>query len=268
MKESYYFPHDHNARNDERVLKIRSQFNNAEGYGIYFMVIEVLAESSDGSIDASDMAPLSLSLSLPKGRLEAFLTLSISLGLFKKRGDRIYSDRMNEYKKFREERSESGRKGARSRWDSVNSSAIAKPMLEPMLIKGKERKGKYEVPDDLKESEKEILDWLEYKKEKGKTYKPKGLEAFWRVFRAIPKSKRRESVDYCMANNWDGLFEKKGESKQLGEGLWADGAEKAAQRDREAIKKKMELLKRGSMEPVNPSTLGGIQAGDGSVKKG
>ena len=149
MKESYYFPHDHNARNDERVLKIRSQFNNAEGYGIYFMVIEVLAESSDGSIDASDMAPLSLSLSLPKDKLEAFLALSISLGLFKKKGDRIYSDRMNEYKKFREERSESGRKGARSRWDSINSSAIAQPLLEPMLIKGKERKGKESKENDF-----------------------------------------------------------------------------------------------------------------------
>ena len=66
------------------------------------------------------------------------------------------------------------------------------------------------IPDDLKDDEAIILDWLEYKKQKNQSYKPKGLEALWRAIRAIPKEKRRESVDYCMSNNWSGLFEKKG----------------------------------------------------------
>lgn len=65
------------------------------------------------------------------------------------------------------------------------------------------------VPDDLKANEKEIRDWLEYKRQKGQTYKPKGLEALWRMFRAIPAEKRREAVDWSMANNWAGLFEKR-----------------------------------------------------------
>lgn len=66
-----------------------------------------------------------------------------------------------------------------------------------------------EIPDDLIESESEIRDWLEYKKQKGQNYKPKGLEALWKTFRSIPASRRRESVDHSMSNNWSGLFEKR-----------------------------------------------------------
>lgn len=67
-------------------------------------------------------------------------------------------------------------------------------------------KGSFIIPPDLVESEEAIKDWLEYKRQKGQSYKPKGLEALWRTFRAIPKEQRRESVDRSMANNWAGLF--------------------------------------------------------------
>jgi len=65
------------------------------------------------------------------------------------------------------------------------------------------------IPDDLICSEPEIKDWLDYKKQKGQTYKSKGLDALWRMFRSIHPSKRREAVDFSMSNNWAGLFEKK-----------------------------------------------------------
>ena len=45
-KDAYYFPHDCNARNDPKVLALRSVFG-AEGYGVYFMTIEILREQPD-----------------------------------------------------------------------------------------------------------------------------------------------------------------------------------------------------------------------------
>ena len=66
------------------------------------------------------------------------------------------------------------------------------------------------IPDDLKANESDIKNWLEYKRQKGQRYKPKGLEALWRAIRAIPETKRKESIEHCMANNWAGLFEKTG----------------------------------------------------------
>lgn len=91
--------------------------------------------------------------------------------------------------------------------------------LSRVQDKEKERKKKYlsldggvgeTIPDDLKMNEPEIRDWLEYKRQKGQRYKPKGLEALWRSIRAIPAEKRKESIEHSMANNWAGLFVKNG----------------------------------------------------------
>jgi hypothetical protein len=68
----------------------------------------------------------------------------------------------------------------------------------------------FEIPNDLLDNLSEINDWLEYKRQKGQMYKPKGLEALWRSIRLIPKDKRREAVDHSMSNNWSGLFQKNG----------------------------------------------------------
>jgi len=43
MKDAYYFSHDSNARNDQRIIKLRRKLG-AEGYGIYFMLIEILRD--------------------------------------------------------------------------------------------------------------------------------------------------------------------------------------------------------------------------------
>jgi hypothetical protein len=73
------------------------------------------------------------------------------------------------------------------------------------------RGGEVEIPEDLKVSEAEIQDWLEYKRQKKQKYQPgKGLDALWRAFRLIPVEERRAAVDHSMANNWAGLYERKG----------------------------------------------------------
>jgi hypothetical protein len=66
-----------------------------------------------------------------------------------------------------------------------------------------------EIPADLAGNSPEIHDWLAYKRQKGQTYKPRGLEALWGALRLIAPEKRRAAVDYSMANNWSGLFEKR-----------------------------------------------------------
>ena len=45
-KKTSYFSHDSNARNDEKILAVRMRLG-AEGYGIYFMLIERLRDESD-----------------------------------------------------------------------------------------------------------------------------------------------------------------------------------------------------------------------------
>ena len=40
MKEGYYFPHFQDARRDIKILRVRRDLG-IEGYGIYFMILEI-----------------------------------------------------------------------------------------------------------------------------------------------------------------------------------------------------------------------------------
>ena len=65
---------------------------------------------------------------------------------------------------------------------------------------------KIEIPKDLAGSEKEIRDWLEYKRQKGQGYKSKGIDALWQTLRRMPFDLRAASIQRSMANNWAGIF--------------------------------------------------------------
>ena len=41
-----YFPHDSNTRNDEKLIRLRIR-HKAAGYGVYFMLLEILREKKD-----------------------------------------------------------------------------------------------------------------------------------------------------------------------------------------------------------------------------
>ncbi|NGP62735.1 DUF4373 domain-containing protein [Paenibacillus thiaminolyticus] len=50
MKEAYYFSHDSNARQDPKILAMRSVYSS-EGYGWYWIIIEMLREQADYRIE-------------------------------------------------------------------------------------------------------------------------------------------------------------------------------------------------------------------------
>ncbi|MBL8023904.1 MAG: hypothetical protein JNK54_06445 [Elusimicrobia bacterium] len=68
------------------------------------------------------------------------------------------------------------------------------------------------IPFDLDGDRESIMGWLEYKREKGQSYKTKGLESLWRMIRAIPPNERKASIDNSMACNYAGIFPPKGGS--------------------------------------------------------
>ena len=53
-KDSYYFPHFYNARNDRKIRRLRKQLG-IEGYGIYFMILEVLRDQVDFKYPVEDI---------------------------------------------------------------------------------------------------------------------------------------------------------------------------------------------------------------------
>jgi hypothetical protein len=114
-KDTFYFQHDFNARNDEKILELRHRFG-AEGYGVFWMVVETMAENSDGGMMASLIGGLSHGYGLPKERLQKILDCCVEVGLFKLKKGKYLSGRLLRYKEFRKKMSAFGKDGAEKRW--------------------------------------------------------------------------------------------------------------------------------------------------------
>ncbi len=117
-KETYYFSHDYNARNDEKILELRSVYG-AEGYGIFWMIIETMAETSSCAIDTKLIGGLSISFGYPKEKLVQLIKFCVSVSLLSKNGNLITSKRLAKHREHREERSLSGKNGAQKKWQTV-----------------------------------------------------------------------------------------------------------------------------------------------------
>lgn len=119
-KDAFYFTHDSNARNDVKILRLRKELK-AEGYAIYFMLIEVLREQKDHQVALTAIPELSFDFRMSE---EKILRVINDFDLFKKTTDNIYffSDRLNrsleEFQEFKKRRSEAGKKGMQKRWHS------------------------------------------------------------------------------------------------------------------------------------------------------
>lgn len=112
-KEAYYFSHDCNARNDDKIIAVRMR-HKAEGYGVYFMLLERLRESSDYS-SVKDYNMLAFDF-----RVSADLVKSIveDFGLFSftDDGKRFYSESFSRRMKQKDNKSEKARQSANRRW--------------------------------------------------------------------------------------------------------------------------------------------------------
>lgn len=144
MKDSFYFPHDYNAAGDQKILKLRVKFGNLDGYAMFFMTLEAMAQQDNGILPLDCIAELSLSYNLAIEKVQAFLEYCIEIGLFIKSKDGIYTKRMVDHKNYRKERAEAGRRGGLNR--SKNSSAISSARNQLIARKGKKNKLKLKNP--------------------------------------------------------------------------------------------------------------------------
>ena len=123
-KDAYYFPHDSNARNDQRLMKVRMKYG-MEGYGIYFAIIEILREQADYTLSFNDLESVSFDLRVKKDVIEDIVT---NYNLFVIEGHSMFYSKslkkrlecMDEKKR---KRVAAGRKGGKA---SSNAKAMLK----------------------------------------------------------------------------------------------------------------------------------------------
>lgn len=113
--QSYFFDHDYSSRNDDKILEMRSVYKG-EGYGIFWMILETMAENENGGFNKSLIGGLSGGYGVAKGWLSEFIDYCLTINLFYEKEGYIFSKRMLQHKSRMQLFSESGKKGATKRW--------------------------------------------------------------------------------------------------------------------------------------------------------
>ena len=93
-KDAFYFRHDANSRNDERILELRAAHGMA-GYGIFWSLIEMMRESENFSIMRSLCVGTAFALHIDRETLNKVIDICIRVGLFIENGDIISSKRLD-----------------------------------------------------------------------------------------------------------------------------------------------------------------------------
>lgn len=127
MKEEYYFQHDCDARQDEKIINLRIK-QGWQGYGLFWAIIERLRVSEDYmcirnyNILAFDFQ---VNADIIKNIVEDF-----GLFTFTKDGKRFYSERLIKDIRAKEElsaaRGRAGKKGMENRWGKSNNKTPIK----------------------------------------------------------------------------------------------------------------------------------------------
>lgn len=127
-----YFSHDSNARNSDKLMKVRMKLG-AEGYGIFFMLIERLREE-EGYKSTIDYDTLAFDLRVEPEKVKQVVE---NYDLFKitEDGKYFYSDSFNERMEMMDvraqQRKSKAKKAAEARWnkqseDTSNAQALPK----------------------------------------------------------------------------------------------------------------------------------------------
>ena len=137
MKETYYFSHDYNARNDRKMVKLCFK-EGMEGVGIFWCIIEMLYEEG-GYIEKDEYECIADELRSDKEKVKNVVE---NYKLFKFSMDKFYSESVLARLRQRKGKSEKARQSAIVRWDKhkdKNANAM-RTQCDGNAIK--ERKGK------------------------------------------------------------------------------------------------------------------------------
>lgn len=152
MKDAYYFSHDANARHDPKIIKMISVYG-MEGYGWYWVIIEMLREQDNYKLSISDQMDfdviVSQTYSDPENIIKYIDDCVKIFKLFKKSKKYLWSfSLLNRMKKMKEKR-EKGRKAAIKRhYGGCQNDAKGIPnRCQKDTLKEKKVKEKNEISD-------------------------------------------------------------------------------------------------------------------------
>lgn len=155
-KDTFYFSHDSNAANDDKILALRMK-HGWEGYGLFWALIERLRESKD-FMSVKDYNVIAFSFRTSPEKIKSIIN-DFGLFAFTEDGKSFYSERLVKSMELKNQKSEKAREKAMKRWNKdqqeCNSNATAmQQQCSSNAIKVKESKvNKSKVNNVLLEKE-------------------------------------------------------------------------------------------------------------------
>lgn len=143
--ENVYFPHFVSARHDRKLRRVRKELG-LEGYGIFFMLLEVLREQSDLKYPIDDIDLLADEFGTSEQKIRVVIC-NYNLFLVDE-NDFFFSPKQIEYLQPYFAKSKRAKHAALKRWHGEDAFALpehSKSNANAMQVKeskGKERKGK------------------------------------------------------------------------------------------------------------------------------
>jgi hypothetical protein len=179
-KDTFYFSHDYNARNDEKIKRLIRK-HGMQGYGVFWSIVEDLYNNANAL--RMDYEGIAYDL-----RSDSDLVASVvnDFDLFIFNGDYFGSNSVQERLEQRNDKSAKARKSASYRWDNANAMQTQSDSNAKKERKGKEIKGK-----EIKEINISFdIFWDLYDKKVGDKDK---LKKKWE---SLQDSDRKSIIDY------------------------------------------------------------------------
>ncbi len=149
-KDTFYFSHDYNVRNDEKIKRLIRK-HGMQGYGVFWAIIEDLYNNANALRTDYDGIAYDL-----RSDSEIVASVINDFDLFVFNGDFFGSNSVQERLDQRNSKSESARKSASYRWENANALQTQSEGNAKKERKGKEIKGnKIYYRDNISLSEKE-----------------------------------------------------------------------------------------------------------------
>tara|TARA_R100000005_G_C4999883_1_gene206710 strand:- start:3504 stop:4277 length:774 start_codon:yes stop_codon:yes gene_type:complete len=189
MKKTY-FPHDSNARNDYKLIKLRSKYNY-EGFGIYFALLELLF-SENNKLRIDDFETLAFGLQCDSAILKDIIQ---NFDLFEFEGDFFYSKRLSKTLDDICQKSLKASENAKKRW--TNTKAM-QPQSNRIAIKVNESKVKKskvnKIEERIRDFKKSVFSHNDFDN--------KDLEDFFLYWSELNKSPHNPKMRFELEKTW------------------------------------------------------------------
>jgi hypothetical protein len=223
MKETFYFSHDYNSREDEKIRELIFKHGWA-GYGVFWAIVEMLYQNDGFMRTHCERIAFDL-------RTESELIKSVlhDFDLFVVEDDKFWSESILKRLDKRNEKSEKARKSAMKRWSNkgndanADANALRKECEGNAIKESKVKESKVKeksgfdlnfVKSDFKEMVEKFIDHrIKMNAAFKSTYEIKNFHDKLMQLSEFKKDVAQKIIDEAIQNNWKTVFPLKNEGK-------------------------------------------------------